>query len=172
MFVSLFLLVPCKWCQTTLSQLSMEKLPKWNKQCSRKCCSSWHTVCKHLKFLWVYCLPGLLKAKVPNEDLLGLHSFRWTFTICCAWTALTLQICNTLDQCFWGYWIKLTFFHSRKITAFLKEVEEISKMPSLCFTCLCVSLNQCSMVLRSSPFKNHCSALWQGTVKLVKIAGY
>lgn len=134
MFVSLFLLVPCKWCQTTLSQLSMEKLPKWNKQRSRKCCSSWHTVCKHLKFLWVYCLHGLLKAKVPNEDLLGLHSFRWTFTICCAWTALTLQICNTLDQCFWGYWIKLTFFHSRKITAFLKEVKEISKMPSLCFT--------------------------------------
>lgn len=134
MFVSLFLLVPCKWCQTTLSQLSMEKLPKWNKQHSRKCCSSWHTVCKHLKFLWVYSLHGLLKAKVPNEDLLGLHSFRWTFTICCAWTALTLQICNTLDQCFWGYWIKLTFFHSRKITAFLKEVEEISKMPSLCFT--------------------------------------
>ena len=108
----------------------MEKLPKWNKQHSRKCCSSWHAVCKHLKFLWVYCLHGLLKAKVPNEDLLGLHSFIRTFTICCAWPALTLQICNTLDQCFWEYWIKLTFFYSRKTTTFLKEVAVIRKMAS------------------------------------------
>lgn len=129
-FVSIFLLGPCKQCQTALSHSSMEKLPKQNKQHSRKCCSSWHTVCKHLKFLWVYCLHGLLKAKVPNKDLLGLHSFRWTFTICCAWTALTLQICNSLDQCFRDYWIKLTFFHSRKTTAFPKEVKEIRKMSS------------------------------------------
>lgn len=126
------------WCdewqqQTALSQLGMEKLPKWNKQHFSRCCSSWHTVCNHLTFLWVYCLHGLLKAKVPNEGLLGLHSFIQTFTICCAWTALTLQICNTLDQCFWEYWIKLTFFHFRKTTTFLKEGVVIRKMSSLYF---------------------------------------
>lgn len=55
--------------QAALPQLGMEKLAKQNKQYSRKCCSGCYTVCKHLKFLQVYCLCGLLKAQVPNEDL-------------------------------------------------------------------------------------------------------